>query len=334
MPRPFYNGWVWVLGIDTSCDDTGVGIVRDGQVVSNQVASQTLLHQAFGGVVPELASREHTQVIDGLLQRALEQAGIGLQDIELIAATRGPGLIGALMVGLTYAKGLAYALGKPFVAVHHLEGHIYAAALQEPEVAPPFLALIASGGHTHLFLVPSWGKYRLLGATMDDAAGEAFDKVARLLGLGYPGGPELEILARDGDASKVPFAVPLKDQAGYDFSFSGMKTAAARLIQKGHAPADVAAGFQKAAVEHLAGVVARAARDHEVATLLVSGGVAQNGLLRERLSGHSLRVCFPPKGLSTDNGAMIALAAFRRSGEKGESLAVTAQAYLPLESVN
>ncbi len=322
---------MWILGIDTSCDDTGVGLVQDGRVVANQVASQTLLHQHYGGVVPELASREHVRVIDGLVEEVLRQAGLGVEKLDLVAATRGPGLIGALLVGFTYAKGLAFALRKPFVAVHHLEGHIYAALAEHPEVRPPFLALVASGGHTHLFEVPAWGVYRLLGATLDDAAGEAFDKSARLLGLGYPGGPEIERLAAQGDPARVPLSVPLQDQEGFSFSFSGLKTAVARALEKGHAPADIAARFQEVAVEHIAQVVGRAARKTSLTTLLVTGGVAQNQALRARLQGMGLRLCFPPRGLATDNGAMIALAAWHTLGRCSKSnLHLPAAPYLPL----
>lgn len=322
---------MWVLGIDTSCDDTGVGLVRDGRVVVNLVASQTLLHQRFGGVVPELASREHTQGIDGLVRQALLEGGIEVSQLDLVAATRGPGLIGALLVGYTYGKGLAFALGKPFVAVHHLEGHIYAALAEHPEVEPPFLALIASGGHTHLFEVPAWGTYRLLGATLDDAAGEAFDKSARLLGLGYPGGPEIERLARQGDASRVPLGVPLQGQEGFAFSFSGLKTAVARALERGYAPADIAARFQEVVVEHIAQVVTRAALHSGLKTLLVTGGVAQNAALKARLQAAGLRILFPPKGLATDNGAMIALAAWRTQAQNPQNqLNLPAAAYLPL----
>ncbi|WP_299427071.1 tRNA (adenosine(37)-N6)-threonylcarbamoyltransferase complex transferase subunit TsaD [uncultured Meiothermus sp.] len=322
---------MWIVGIDTSCDDTGVGVVRDGRVIANLVASQTLLHQRYGGVVPEMASREHTQVIDGLVQQALAEAGVATSDLDLIAATRGPGLIGALLVGYTYGKGLAFALGKPFVGVHHLEGHIYAALAEHPEIEPPFLALIASGGHTHLFEVGNWGEYKLLGATLDDAAGEAFDKSARLLGLDYPGGPEIEKLAQHGDPERVPLGMPLQGQEGYSFSFSGLKTAVARAIEKGYAPADVAARFQQVAVGHLVQVVTRAAGRTGLTTLLVTGGVAQNAALRGHLQEVGLRLVFPPKGLATDNGAMIALAAWRTRLSSPESqLAVPAAAYLPL----
>ncbi|GIW24460.1 tRNA (adenosine(37)-N6)-threonylcarbamoyltransferase complex transferase subunit TsaD [Meiothermus sp.] len=322
---------MWILGLDTSCDDTGVGLVRDGAVVVNLVASQTLLHQRYGGVVPELASREHIQVIDGLVQQALNTAKIEVSDLDLVAATRGPGLIGALLVGYTYGKGLAFALGKPFVAVHHLEGHIYAALAEHPEVEPPFLALVASGGHTHLFEVKRWGEYHLVGATLDDAAGEAFDKVARLLGLGYPGGPAIEQLAYQGDARRVPLSVPLQGQEGFAFSFSGLKTAVARALEKGYAAADIAASFQQVAVEHIVQVVSRAARYYGLSTLLVTGGVAQNAMLKARLQAAGLRLLFPPKGLATDNGAMIALAAWRTQAQRPQNqLSLPAAAYLPL----
>lgn len=233
---------MWILGIDTSCDDTGVGLVKDGEVAVNLVASQVALHQAFGGVVPELASREHLKVIRPLAETALAEAGIGPKDLSLVAATRGPGLIGALLVGYTFAKGLAWALRKPFYAIHHLEAHI--AAAWPPGLNPPFLALVASGGHTHLFAVEALGRYRLLGATRDDAVGEAFDKVARLLGLGFPGGPEIERLAQEA-REKVPFPVPLKDQKGYEFSFSGLKTKAVQLVEAGHPARPWPGGFRR-----------------------------------------------------------------------------------------
>jgi len=321
---------VWVLGIDTSCDDTGVGLVRDGQVVVNLVASQVRLHEAYGGVVPELASREHLKAIRPLTERALAEAGLRPKDLDLVAATRGPGLIGALLVGYTFAKGLAWALGKPFYAIHHLEGHIAAAW---PEgLDPPFLALVASGGHTHLFEVQALGRYRLLGATRDDAAGEAFDKVARLLGLGFPGGPEVERLAQEAEEA-IPFPVPLREQRGYDFSFSGLKTKALQLVERGLPRPALAKGFQEAAILHLAEVVLRAAEDTGHRVLLVAGGVAANQALQARFREAGLQVYFPPKGLSQDNGAMIALAAYRRhrAGFPPSPLALGATAYWPLE---
>ncbi|WP_114313742.1 tRNA (adenosine(37)-N6)-threonylcarbamoyltransferase complex transferase subunit TsaD [Thermus caldifontis] len=321
---------MWILGIDTSCDDTGVGLVRDGVVVVNLVAGQVALHQVFGGVVPELASREHLKALPILVKEALAQAGIAPKDLSLIAATRGPGLIGALLVGYTFAKGFAWALGRPFYAIHHLEAHIAAAW---PEgLDPPFLALVASGGHTHLFEVQALGRYRLLGATRDDAAGEAFDKVARLLGLGFPGGPEIECLAQEAK-EKVPFPVPLREQKGYDFSFSGLKTKAVQLVEAGYPAPALAKGFQEAAVEHLAQVVLRAAKDTGHRVLLVAGGVAANRALQARFQEAGLTVHFPPKGLSQDNGAMVALAAWRRhqAGFSPSPLSLGATAYWPLE---
>ncbi len=320
-----------VLGIETSCDDTGVGIVAGGRIVANEVASQTLLHARYGGVVPELASREHTAVLDEMVERALDAAGLKAGQVDLVAATRGPGLVGPLLVGLTYAKGLAWGLGRPFVGVHHLEGHVHG-ALAEKELEPPFLVLIASGGHTHLYDVPAWGEYRLLGATRDDAAGEAFDKVARTLGLGYPGGPEIERLAAAGSERAVPFSVPMQGREGYDFSFSGLKTAAVRFAQSGYEPADIAASFQRVAVAALVGTLERAARDLGRRRVVVAGGVAANRLLRSELQASSLEVYLPPVGLTSDNGAMIALSAWRRwrRNPEPDPLTLAAEPYLPL----
>ena len=302
-----------ILGIDTSCDDTGVGVVKDGEVAANVIASQTALHAPFGGVMPEQASREHLSVIDEVVRRALVEANLTLGDITAVAATYGPGLVGALLVGLNYAKALAWARELPFVPIHHLEGHI-ASCLGSGDVQPPFLCLIASGGHTSLFDVRAWGDYAELGHSRDDAAGEAFDKVARLLGLSYPGGPALSKLAEAGDDSAVDFTVPLRTQTGFDFSFSGLKTAVSVLLQK--QPdidrADVAASFERVAVESLVGVTLRAARATGHSKLVVAGGVAANRRLRERLAETDLEVYVPPLSLATDNGAMIALAAFER----------------------
>ncbi len=316
------------LGIDTSCDDTGVGVVRDGEVLANLVASQSALHAEFGGVVPEYASREHTRVIDRLVAEALEEAGVGPGELDLVAATYGPGLVGPLLVGLSYAKGLALGLGVPFYGVHHLEAHLAAAGAVEP----PYLALLASGGHTHLFDVPREGEYRLLGATRDDAAGEAFDKVARLLGLGYPGGPRIAELAEEGDDRAVPFPLPLKGQKGYDFSFSGLKTAAARFLEKGYKKEDLAASFERVVVESLVDTVARAARALGRKRVVVAGGVAANARLRRRLEETGLLLHLPPPELATDNGAMVALAALKRirRGEPPSPWTLEAKPYAPL----
>ncbi len=325
-----------ILGLDTSCDDTGVGVVVDGRVASNVVASQTELHEPFGGVMPEVASREHLKVIRPVTERALAEAGVGMADLDLVAATRGPGLVGALLVGLNYGKSLALARGLPFLAVNHLEGHI-ASSVVDSDLEPPFLSLIASGGHTSLFRVDAWGDYRELGRTRDDAAGEAFDKVARQLGLPYPGGAALSKLAEDGDPEAVRLPEPLKHQKGYEFSFSGLKTAVANVLarQPEVKPADVAASFQRTVVETLLRTVTRAVRDTGITRVSVAGGVAANSLLRRQLAGQDFQVHFPPLALAADNGAMIALAAHQliesgaRHPSEGE-LALDALPYFPL----
>ncbi|WP_407539217.1 tRNA (adenosine(37)-N6)-threonylcarbamoyltransferase complex transferase subunit TsaD [Deinococcus radiomollis] len=327
-----------VLGIDTSCDDTGVGVVElhpDGSVSvrSNRVWSQTV-HANYGGVMPELASREHVERIDAVMGDALAEAGVSVEQLGAVAATSGPGLVGALLVGLMYGKGLSQGLKIPFHATHHLEGHIYAAA-SEAELQPPYLALVVSGGHTHLFDVRAEGQYELVGATRDDAAGEAFDKVARLSGLGYPGGPAIAEAAKLGDPKAVPFKVPLAGQKGYEFSFSGLKTAALLAHRAGAKPEDLAASFQAVAVKSLVKTSVRAANDLGRNTLVVSGGVAANQALREAFLQTGLRVLFPGKGLNTDNGAMIALAgaAAIRAGRGEHGLGDGATAYAPLANV-
>jgi N6-L-threonylcarbamoyladenine synthase len=325
---------VRVIGIDTSCDDTGVGIVDGVHVLANVVASQAAVHAPFGGVLPEHASREHLSVIDGIVERALTEAGLCPRDLDAVAATYGPGLSGALLVGLSYAKGLAWGLGVPFVKVHHLEGHV-AASVASGEVSPPFLCLVASGGHTVLFDVPAWGTYLPIGRSLDDAAGEAFDKVARLLGLPYPGGPALAALAATGDAMAIDLPSPLAHRAGFDFSFSGLKTAVAVRLEREPTlpPADVAAAFERRVVEHLVNVATRAAHATGRDRLVVAGGVAANARLREALSGAGLQVHLPPPGLATDNGAMIALAAVRAletGAPEPADLDADATPYLPL----
>jgi N6-L-threonylcarbamoyladenine synthase len=337
-----------ILGIDTSCDDTGIGIVVAGQVVANAIASQ-LLHGRYGGVIPELASREHAEAIDSVLDAALAQAGLRLGQLEAIAATRGPGLAGALLVGWSYAKGLAFALNKPLWPIHHLEGHIQAALASEPSLEPPYLALVVSGGHTHLFDCAAAGHYTLVGATKDDAAGEAFDKVARLLGLGFPGGPAISRAAQHGDAKALSLALPLAGQAGFDFSFSGLKTAMLRVVQKNsdnqhYQPNDLAASFEHTVVESLVKTTLRAAISLGREVIVVSGGVAANGLLRSRFIAAATllgkRVLFPPGGLNTDNGAMIALAGYVRAQSaalppvRAEVFALGVEPYWPLVAAN
>ncbi len=326
-----------ILGIDTSCDDTGVGIaeLHPGGRVSvraNRVWSQTV-HASYGGVMPELASREHVERIDAVMQGALQEAGVGVHQLGAVAATSGPGLVGALLVGLMYGKGLAQGLSIPFYATHHLEGHIFAAA-SEAELVPPYLALVVSGGHTHIFDVQPGGQYLLVGATRDDAAGEAFDKVARLAGLGYPGGPAVAKAAKLGDPKAVPFKVPLAGQKGYEFSFSGLKTAALLAHRAGARPEDLAASFQAVAVKSLVQTTLRAAKGLGRETVVVSGGVAANTALREAFMQTGLTVVFPGRGLNTDNGAMIALAgaAAIKEGRAAEGLRSGATAYAPLAS--
>jgi N6-L-threonylcarbamoyladenine synthase len=321
-----------ILGIDTSCDDTGIGIVRGCEVLANVVASQTALHAKFGGVLPEQASREHLNVIDAVLEEALAKANVKLSEIGAVAATYGPGLVGALLVGLSYGKALAWSLGKPFIPVHHLEGHI-ASSLAAGDVKPPFLCLIASGGHTSLFDVKTWGEYKEMGRSRDDAAGEAFDKVARLLGLGFPGGPALSRAAETGNDDAYKFTIALKGQTGFDFSFSGLKTAVAVLLQKEPKANinvnDIAASFEKTVVESLVGVTERAAKMTGYKNLVVAGGVAANKRLRQRFTEIGLQTFFPPISLATDNGAMIALAAqFHTGGD----LQIDASPYLPLDT--
>ncbi|HLB26470.1 MAG TPA: tRNA (adenosine(37)-N6)-threonylcarbamoyltransferase complex transferase subunit TsaD [Dehalococcoidia bacterium] len=300
-----------VLGIETSCDETAAAVVRDGRrLLSSVVSSQVELHARYGGVVPELASRQHVEAIIPVLDEALAQAGCSLADIDAVAVTTGPGLAGALLVGANAAKAIAYALDLPLVAVNHLEGHIYAAWLQEaPAPRFPVLCLIVSGGHTDLVLMTGHGRYQRLGETADDAAGEAFDKVARLLGLGFPGGPAVERLAAGAaPAIRLPRARLARP---YDFSFSGLKTKVLRLVrgEEGPAPAppELAAAFQEAVVDALVTKAVAAARDQAAREIVLVGGVAANSALRAALVERSpVPVRIPPPALCTDNGAMIA----------------------------
>jgi N6-L-threonylcarbamoyladenine synthase len=313
-----------VLAIETSCDETAVAIVNNRQVRSSIIASQIPVHQQYGGVVPEVASRQHLETINQAIAQALEQAGLDWSKIDGIAATCAPGLVGALLVGLTAAKTLAMVHNKPFLGVHHLEGHIYATYLSEPTLDPPFLSLLVSGGHTSLIYVKDCGKYETLGETRDDAAGEAFDKVARLLKLGYPGGPVIDKLAQQGDpqAFALPegkVSLPGGGYHRYDGSFSGLKTAVLRLVQqleqdgKPVPLADVAASFQTTVAKALTKRAIACALDYGLNTIAVGGGVAANSGLRHYLqaaaSQHNLRVFFPPLKFCTDNAAMIACAA-------------------------
>ncbi|MCC5629854.1 tRNA (adenosine(37)-N6)-threonylcarbamoyltransferase complex transferase subunit TsaD [Nostoc sphaeroides CHAB 2801] len=313
-----------VLAIETSCDETAVAIVNNRKVCSSIVASQIPVHQQYGGVVPEVASREHLETINVAIAQALEQAQLDWEKIDAIAATSAPGLVGALLVGLTAAKTLAMVHNKPFLGVHHLEGHIYATYLSEPSLNPPFLSLLVSGGHTSLIFVKDCGRYETLGQTRDDAAGEAFDKVARLLKLGYPGGPIIDKLAQQGNpqAFALPegkVSLPGGGFHRYDASFSGLKTAVLRLVQQlekdgGQVPvADVAASFQETVARSLTKRAIACALDYGLDTIAIGGGVAANSGLRKNLQAaaveHNLRVLFPPLKFCTDNAAMIGCAA-------------------------
>ncbi len=305
-----------ILGIETSCDETAIGVVEDGEhLLSNIVASQVELHATYGGVVPEVASREHVGAIIPALDEALAQAGCTMGEIDGVAATYGPGLAGALLVGWNFAKALAFAHEKPLIAVNHLEGHIYAAWMDREESAEfPALVLIVSGGHSDVVLMEAHGQYRRLGQTVDDAAGEAFDKVARLLGLGFPGGPAIDKLARtsSGASLKLPRA---KLDRPYDFSFSGLKTKVQQIVRGENPPetAELAAAFQESVVDSLVTKAVAAADEHEVRQVILSGGVAANSKLRVDLAERSrVPVLVPPPVLCTDNGAMIAACGYYR----------------------
>lgn len=307
-----------ILALETSCDETAAAVVEGGsRILSNVVASQVDLHARYGGVFPEVASRKHIEVIYAVIEQAMQEAHIGFDDLDCIAATRGPGLVGSLLVGMNVAKGLALARNKPFFGINHLEGHIYSLWLTEaaPEITFPLLTLLVSGGHTELYLMSDHGRYQHLGGTLDDAAGEAFDKVGRVLGLPYPGGPAIDRAAEGGNATAVRFPRAVMTEAhGYDFSFSGLKTAVIRHI-KHYDPdrlpvADLAASFQAAIVESLVSKTVQAAHDYQVTAVHLAGGVSANRALRQAMSAAlAIPVRYPPPSLCTDNAAMIAAAA-------------------------
>jgi N6-L-threonylcarbamoyladenine synthase len=328
---------VYILGIETSCDETAAAVVIDGKVIaSNVIASQIDLHAQYGGVFPELASRAHVEAIGPVVEQAMGDAGISYEQLDAIAVTRGPGLVGSLLVGINYAKGIALATGKPLLGINHLEGHVYSLWLTQPfrEVTFPVLVLIVSGGHTELLLMTEHGEYERLGGTVDDAAGEAFDKVGRILGLPFPGGPNIERAAQIGNAAAFNFPRAKRDES-YDFSFSGLKTAVlrestvptsveARTTRKRPAENnpklrsdisvnDVAASFQEALVDILVEKTARAAKENNVTEVLIAGGVSANQALRLKMRKETeLPVRYPPLNLCTDNAAMVAAAAFHR----------------------
>jgi N6-L-threonylcarbamoyladenine synthase len=317
-----------LLGIETSCDDTAAAVVVDGRIVESSVlASQDEFHEIYGGVVPEIASRKHAELLHAVIELALSKAERELSDLDGIAVTCGPGLAGSLVVGVAAAQGLAFARGLPAYAVNHLHGHLFANYLDSPDVPrrappePPFVCLIVSGGHTDLILVEANDRHRRIGRTLDDAAGEAYDKVARMLGLGFPGGPHLDRLAQTGDSNAFAFPRSLMRDGAYDFSFSGLKTAVryhldAHPEDAAQRPSDVAASFQAAVVDALCAKTLKAAKDFNVRTVTLAGGVSANSRLRAELerqgAGAGLRVLVPPLAYCTDNAAMIAAAAYYR----------------------
>ncbi len=339
-----------VLGIESSCDETAAAVVKDGRkILSSIISSQIELHKPYGGVVPELASREHLEKIEPIIKEALKKANVELKELDAIAVTQGPGLIGSLLVGVSYAKALAYGLNIPIIGVNHIEGHVYSVNFENPPVEYPAFALIVSGGHTNLFYVPEEGKYKVIARTRDDAAGEAFDKVSKMLNLGYPGGPVIERLAKEGDTQKIKFPIAKISDGRPDYSFSGLKTAVARYVREnniksvlqnesvGQEIKDLCASFQDTVVRSLLKSVEKLANELHPKTLIVAGGVACNGYLREaseRLGEKlNLPIYFPSKHLSTDNAAMIA-AAGNFHLERGEKAGLTLMADVTMRLQN
>lgn len=310
-----------ILAIESSCDETAASVVANGrELLSNVIASQIDIHKKFGGVVPEVASRKHIEVINAVVQEALEEAKLSIQDIDAVAVTYGPGLVGALLVGLQYAKGLAYSLKKPLIGVNHIEGHISANFIQHKDLEPPFVCLVVSGGHTFIVHMKDYGSFEVIGKTRDDAAGEAYDKVARALGLGYPGGPAIDKLAKEGNENAIKFPRANFHDDSLDFSFSGLKSAVLNYLNKMEMmkeeinKADVAASFQKAVVDVLTDNVIKTCRMRKVDKIAIAGGVASNSALRNSLikagEKDGIKVLFPEPILCTDNAAMIASAAY------------------------
>ena len=312
---------ILILAIESSCDETAAAVVKNGRtVLSNIISSQIALHTLYGGVVPELASRKHIEKINPVIEEALSAAGVGLSDIDAIGVTYGPGLVGALLVGVAEAKAIAYAAKKPLVGVHHIEGHVSANYIENPDLEPPFLCLVVSGGHTHLVLVKDYGVYEVIGRTHDDAAGEAYDKVARAIGLGYPGGPKVDALAKEGNPHAIFFPRAHIEGMPFDFSFSGLKSAVLNYINgcrmKGetYSQADVAASFQKAVTDVLVEKAMHAVEEYHVEQFAIAGGVASNSALRlamkEACEARGVKFYYPSPVYCTDNAAMIGVAAY------------------------
>ena len=310
-----------ILAIESSCDETAASVVKNGRcVLSNIISSQIAIHTLYGGVVPEIASRKHIEKINQVVEAALKEADVTLDDIDAIGVTYGPGLVGALLVGVAEAKAIAYAKKKPLVGVHHIEGHVSANYIEHPDLEPPFLCEIISGGHTHLVIVKDYGSFEILGRTRDDAAGEAFDKVARAIGLGYPGGPKIDKLAKEGNPHAIDFPRAHMEDAPYDFSFSGVKSAVLNHLNKCRmtgepiVEADIAESFQQAVVDVLVDNAIRAAKDYHMDRLAIAGGVASNGALRAAMEAacekEGIRFYRPSPIFCTDNAAMIGVAAY------------------------
>ena len=315
------NEDVLILAIESSCDETAAAVVKNGRtVLSNVISSQISTHTIYGGVVPEIASREHIKAVNYVIRRALAEAGVGLPEITAVGVTYGPGLVGALLVGVAEAKALAYAAKKPLIGVHHIEGHVSANFIEHPDLEPPFVCLIVSGGHTHLVIVKDYGTFEILGRTRDDAAGEAFDKVARAVGLGYPGGPKVDRTAREGNPHAIEFPRGKVDGSPYDFSFSGLKSAVLNHINHAkmtgeeiHVP-DLVASFQNSVVDSLVSRTVMAAKEYGYGQVAIAGGVASNTALRAAMeqacNKAGIRCCYPSPVLCTDNAAMIGAAAY------------------------
>lgn len=312
---------ILILGIESSCDETAAAVVKNGRgVLSNVISSQIELHKLYGGVVPEIASRKHIEKINQVIEEALKEAGVTLNDIDAIGVTYGPGLVGALLVGVAEAKAISYAAKKPLVGVHHIEGHVSANYIENKDLEPPFLCLIVSGGHTHLVLVKAYGEYDIIGRTRDDAAGEAFDKVARAIGLGYPGGPKIDKLAKEGNKEAISFPRAQVNGAPYDFSFSGLKSSVLNYINSCQMKeikinhADIAASFQEAVVDVLTSKTILAAKAFGMNRIAIAGGVAANSALREGMSKicskNHMELYYPSPIFCTDNAAMIGVAAY------------------------
>ena len=312
---------ILILAIESSCDETAAAVVKNGrEVLSNVISSQIALHTLYGGVVPEIASRKHIEKINQVIETALSEAGAELADIDAIGVTYGPGLVGALLVGVAEAKAIAYAAKKPLIGVHHIEGHIAANYIEHPELEPPFLSLVVSGGHTHLVQVEDYGKFDIIGRTRDDAAGEAFDKVARAIGLGYPGGPKIDQVSKEGNPEAIVFPRAHVEDAPYDFSFSGVKSAVlnyingSRMKGESYSQADVAASFQKAVTDVLVANAMRAVEEYKVDKIAIAGGVASNSALREAMKSaceeRGVKFYYPSPVYCTDNAAMIGVAAY------------------------